>query len=344
MNRIYPEQLGAQLQDELRACYFILGNEPLLIQESLDLIQQRARTLGFDEHYSVTLDPHTDWEALFSQSQSLSLFASRQILTLTLPDNGVNAAMGERLTQLAGLLHPDLLLLLRGPRPTRAQENAAWYKQLSTQATLISCQTPEQAQLPRWVANRARQMQLQLDEAALQLLCYCYEGNLLALAQALGRLALLYPDGRLTLPRVEQAVNDAAHFSPFHWVDACLAARAKRAWHILSQLRQEGCEPVVLLRTVQREVLLLLQLKRASQQTPLRTLFDRHKVWQNRRPLLTQALQNLALPQLYQAVALLSQCEQIIKQDFGQSVWPQLESLTLLLCGKTLPESMLHAE
>ncbi len=29
-------------------------------------------------------------------------------------------------------------------------------------------------------------MKLELDDAANQLLCYCYEGNLLALSQALG--------------------------------------------------------------------------------------------------------------------------------------------------------------
>ncbi len=62
----------------------------------------------------------------------------------------------------------------------------------------------------------------------------CYEGNLLALAPALDRLALLWPDGKLTLPRVEQAVNDAAHFTPFHWVDALLMAKSKRALHICS--------------------------------------------------------------------------------------------------------------
>jgi hypothetical protein len=39
------------------------------------------------------------------------------------------------------------------------------------------------------------------------------------------------------LPRVEQAVNDAAHFTPFHWVDALLSAKSKRALHILQQLR-----------------------------------------------------------------------------------------------------------
>ena len=71
-----------------------------------------------------------------------------------------------------------------------------------SRAVQVSCQTPEYAQLPRWLAARAKQNQLQLDEAASQLLCYCYEGNLLALAQALERLSLLWPDGKLTLPRV----------------------------------------------------------------------------------------------------------------------------------------------
>ncbi|MGL5119029.1 MAG: DNA polymerase III subunit delta, partial [Plesiomonas shigelloides] len=43
MNKIYPEQLGAQLQHGLRACYLLLGNEPLLLQESLDTLRQHAR-------------------------------------------------------------------------------------------------------------------------------------------------------------------------------------------------------------------------------------------------------------------------------------------------------------
>jgi DNA polymerase-3 subunit delta len=107
---------------------------------------------------------------------------------------------------------------------------------LAQRAVQVSCQTPEYAQLPRWLAARAKQHQLQLDDAASQLLCYCYEGNLLALAQALERLALLWPDGKLTLPRVEQAVNDAAHFTPYHWVDALLAGKSKRVLH-LQQLR-----------------------------------------------------------------------------------------------------------
>ena len=240
------------------------------------------------------------------------------------------------------LLHDDLLLVVRTAKLTKAQENAAWYGALSSRGVMVNCQTPEQAQLPRWVANRAKSRQLVLDDAACQLLCYCYEGNLLALAQALDRLALLWPDGKLTLPRVEQAVNDAAHFTPFHWVDALLAGKSKRALHILQQLRLEGGEPVILLRTVQRELLLMVTLKRQSSHTPLRNLFDQHRVWQNRRGLMTDALDRMSEDQLRQGVSLLSQIELTLKQDYGQSVWQELEGLSLLLCHKALPDVFIH--
>ncbi|MDI7506683.1 DNA polymerase III subunit delta, partial [Cronobacter dublinensis] len=39
-----------------------------------------------------------------------------------------------------------------------------------------------------------------------------------------------------------------------------------------------------------------------------------------------------------QAVRLLTQCEITLKQDYGQNVWPELESLSLGLCHKALAE------
>lgn len=338
MIRIYPEQLVAQLREGLRACYLLSGNEPLLLQESQDLLRQAAQQQQFSEHYSISLDAHTDWDAIFGICQAMSLFASRQVLLLVLPENGPNAAMATELAKIVALLHDDLLLIVRGPKLTKAQENAAWFTALSKNAVQVTCQTPEQAQLPRWVSARASLMKLTLDDAATQLLCYCYEGNLLALNQALERLSLLWPDGKLTLPRVEQAVNDAAHFTPFHWVDALLAGKAKRALHILQQLRLEASEPAILLRTVQRELLLLVNLKRQSVNTPLRALFDKQRVWQNRRPLITDALNRLSDDALWQAVRLLSRAERTLKQDYSQSVWMELESLSLLLCHKALPD------
>ena len=67
-----------------------------------DAIRHAAQEQGFDEHFTFSLEQHTDWDAIFSVCRSLSLFAGRQTLTLYLPENGPNAAMGEQLLRLAG--------------------------------------------------------------------------------------------------------------------------------------------------------------------------------------------------------------------------------------------------
>lgn len=338
MTRIYPEQLNAQLQERLRRYYLICGNEPLLMQESQEAVCACALQQGFEEKMTFVLDAQTDWADVFNHCQELSLFATHKIVILQATDNGINAAIGDKLSQLSQLLTPEILLILKLPRLTKGQENSAWFKAFSG-GTYVICQTPELSYLPRWVAQRAKQMNLQLDDQATQLLCYSYEGNLLALAQALERLSLLYPNGKLTLPKIEQAVNDSAHFTPYQWLDAVLAGKAKRALHVLQQLRTEDTEALILVRTLQKELLILIQLQRQMNATPLKTLFDRHKVWQTRRPLLTQALQRLDARQLRQALSLLTQIEINLKQDFGYSIWTELESLSLLLCGKALLEN-----
>ena len=78
MIRLYPEQLRAQLNEGLRAAYLLLGNDPLLLQESQDAIRQVAAAQGFEEHHTFSIDPNTDWNAIFSLCQAMSLFASRR--------------------------------------------------------------------------------------------------------------------------------------------------------------------------------------------------------------------------------------------------------------------------
>lgn len=62
---VVPEQLRAQLNEGLRAAYLLLGNDPLLLQESRDAVRQVAAAQGFEEHHTFSIDPNTDWNAIF---------------------------------------------------------------------------------------------------------------------------------------------------------------------------------------------------------------------------------------------------------------------------------------
>ncbi|UDG81600.1 DNA polymerase III subunit delta [Candidatus Profftia lariciata] len=343
MTRLYPEQLALQLRKKLHACYLVIGNEPLLIQESINLIRQQAKQYAFTEYFSFLLDKYTDWENIINLFQERSLFANRQVIVLNMLENGANTTINAHLNKLIMLLHSDLLLIIYGDKLTKYQENTEWYKNISRISKIIICNTPSQNQLSYWVANRAKEMHINLDFAANQLICYCYEGNLLAISQILKRFLLLYSDGELTLDRMKKIIHYATHFSIFHWVEAILSGNSNRALQILQQLYQEDIEPIIILRVIQREVLLLVTFKNNMAHTELHHLFNKYKIWQSRRLLIMQALNSLSLKAIYQAIDLLSHLEIKLKLDYNKLIWSKLELLTLLLCGQSFPDSIINA-
>ncbi|SEQ56002.1 DNA polymerase III, delta subunit [Rosenbergiella nectarea] len=341
MTRVFPEQLSTQLNHGLRRYYLLVGSDPLLHHESQQSILVAARSHAFAEHHSFSIDQHTDWDSLFSECQAMSLFSQRQVFILQLAENGPNAAQASQLAQLISLVHEDLLLIIHAPKITKAQENSAWYKGLVDGGLLVTCHTPDHQQLPRWVQQRCRAMSLSIDEPALRLLCYYYEGNLLALSQALERLSLLWPDGVLTLPRVEEAVYDAAVFTPYHWIDALLAGKSKRALHVLQQLQSEDQEPIILLRTLQREIMILLEVSSAPMDGR-RAAMDKLRVWQNKRQLYTSALQRLDRVRLRHIIHHLASLEIAVKKDFSAECWPALNALSVLICQPQFPTGLYH--
>ncbi|WP_063661788.1 DNA polymerase III subunit delta [Aliivibrio fischeri] len=331
--RVFPEQLAQNLERGLRQCYLLFGNEPLLKQESLDAIRQAAFAQGFEEKHQFTLDKQLDWNNVFDCTQALSLFSSKQIIELTIPDTGMTIAHTSKLKELVPTLHDDIILLLQGPRVNKAQEGTQWFKALTQLGLFIPCNTPDNQQLPRFIQQRCKKLKLKPDAEAIQMLAQWHEGNLLALAQSLDKLALLYPDGLLTLIRIEEALNRNNHFTPFQLVDTLLSGQAKRAQRILRQLESEGTEVIILLRTLQKELLLLQTFQYSlSQGEAMFTVFDRYKVWQNRRALYQAALQRLSITQIKQLIRLLAQIEIATKTDYDSDCWPQLSQLTLDMC------------
>ncbi len=329
--RIFADRLPEQLAKTLHPVYLLFGNEPLLLQESKQAIRQAAASQGFDERHRFAVDNSFDWNPVFDCCQALSLFSARQLIELELPET-VNAANAKELVALADMLHPDIMLVVVGTKLTKAQENTKWFKALNQGGCHVNCLSPDQSRLPQFVQTRCRQMGLQADNEAVQMLAQWHEGNLLALVQSLEKLALLYPDNQLNLVRLEESLSRHNHFTPFHWSDAVLAGKANRAQRILRQLEAEGVEITILARTIQKELILLTQLQNAAKHTPMTKLFERHRIWQSKRPIYSAALHRLSVVKLHQCLQTLAQLEIISKTQYEVSPWPLLHQLSAEIC------------
>ena len=343
MNRIFPEQLNHHLAQSLARVYLLQGQDPLLLSETEDTLCQVANQQGFDEKNTIQVDSQTDWAQLIESCQSIGLFFSKQILSLNLPEN-FTALLQKNLQELISVLHKDVLLILQVAKLAKGIEKQTWFitlNQYEPNTILINCQTPTVENLPRWVKNRTKAMGLDADNEAIQQLCYSYENNLLALKQALQLLDLLYPDHKLNYNRVISVVEQSSIFTPFQWIDALLMGKANRAKRILKGLQAEDVQPVILLRTLQRELFTLLELTKPQQRImtteklptqQIKTEFDRLKIWQNRRPLFLSAIQRLTYQTLYEIIQELANIERLTKQEFSDEVWIKLADLSVKIC------------
>ncbi|VFP81965.1 DNA polymerase III subunit delta [Candidatus Erwinia haradaeae] len=339
MIQIYPDKLHNKLAEKLNKCYILYGSNLLFIKESKAAIYKVSKNQGFTERFTILLDHKTDWQEIFSIFKEFSLFSRKKILFLILPEQGPNIVIKKKLIVLIELLHSDIILILQIPRLTKRQENEAWYKTICTHSILVVCQELERRAVPFWITSRAKKLNLTLDDNSNKLLCYYYEGNLLALAQTLDKCAILWPNSYLTSTHIKQVIHNAACFNPFDWINSLFLGNSQRALRILRQVQTTDSDSVILLRILQNELLVLVKLKRKMLYMPLPILFDQYHVWQKRRLLLNHALQRLDTTKLTHIFTLLTRIELLLKEEHNPSVWIELEALTLTFSEPEFPFS-----
>ncbi|WP_085246631.1 DNA polymerase III subunit delta [Gilliamella mensalis] len=330
MIKISADQISHKLGSPY---YLILGSDPYLQHYVQTELRKAFTHAGFDEQLTFVIDNQTDWIAIFDSCQAMNLFSSNTLILLDFGEGALNTAITAKLNTLSEVLTPDIALIISLNKITKSQENAAWYKALSDKLVVVNCVTPDTLQLPQWIKNHLLQQQITIDAKAIELLCYYYEGNLLALTQIIAQLKLLYPNQSISYDEVETNINDSAIFTPYHWTDAMIANKTKRAIHILQQLKINEFEPLILLRIIQRELILLINLKKRLQQKSLKQVFDEYNIWQNKRSIYSNYLNCCELKSLFNLLAKLTEIEISLKHDNQAQIWDAMFSLSMQFMG-----------
>lgn len=332
--QLRPEQLEGRLKT-LAPIYLLSGDEPLQVQECVTLLRQAAQRHGFHERQVLTVDKPFDWGQLHSFAASLSLFAERRVLELRFGTHKPDAEAGKALLAYAERPPEDVLLLITCPRLDSAAQKSRWFTHCEQQGVVITSRPLDAKQLPDWLQRRAQRLGLQLEREALSLLCERLEGNLLAAANVLELLALLYPHGgRLSWEQLANAIGDSARYSVFDLADAALEGQSARVLRILTGLEEEGCEPLVMLWALSRELRTLQSVLQAQASgIAVEQALQQAKVWDKRKPLYRRAVNQLTLGRCQRLMAQAAALDRSLKGlEPGLSA-VQLRALALGLAG-----------
>jgi DNA polymerase-3 subunit delta len=308
------EALASHLQSRAKSgalapLYVVASDEGLLAIEAADRIRAAARAAGYSERDVLHADARFDWSRLAASASGLSLFAEKRIIELRLPGGKPGKSGAESIKAFAAAPPPDLLTLVSLPKLDRETRKSGWASALEQAAVWIDIERIERQALPEWIGGRLARNGQRAAREALEFIADRVEGNLLAAHQEIGKLALLYPRGELTLEQVADAVLNVARYDVFGLAPALLAGDGARSLRLIEGLRAEGEPLPLVLWVVAEELRTILRLQEAvAAGKPLAVATRELRIWGPREKLMPAAARRLPAAKL---LALLSRCADI---------------------------------
>ena len=333
---IKPEQLQNNLSSQLASVYFVFGAEILLVEQSLSLIKESAKANGYSERFRFDIDGNFSWDSIFSLISSPSLFAERRIIECRLTTGKIGVKGSKALTELAESLPDDILLVISSGKLDMAQQKSKWFKALEGIGVVIQHWEVQSNQLVGWISNNMSQLGLNSNNDVANAIAYCTEGNLLATMQEIQKLKIAYPDGNIDLQEYLNQIDQQSQYSVFGMIDSALQGDSEKVNKIFNSLVEDATPPVILITSLYREIknLVTMAIELKTNQT-IETVLRNHRVWQKRKPLISNALKKHSYQKLQKLLLTLGRIDRSIKGMDNLNVYDELQGVVTSLSGKS---------
>lgn len=292
MAELKPERLAAQLAAEpLRPAYLIAGPEALVVLEAADAVRAAARTQGIGEREVYDIEGKSpDWDSVAAAFQAPGLFANRRVVEVRMPGGKPGKDGSEILAEFCADPPTDVVLLVTCAEWSK-QHGGKWSETIARIGHLVVAWQVKPHELPAWIEARMRSRGLRADRDAVQRLAERVEGNLLAAAQEIDKLALLAEGETIDLARIEALVSDSARYDVFRLVDAAMNGQGAQVSRMLHGLRAEGEAVPALLGMVAMELQRAAALARVQARGGnLQAEFRAQRIWDSKQAAYTRAL------------------------------------------------------
>ncbi|MCX7101473.1 MAG: DNA polymerase III subunit delta [Methylobacter sp.] len=329
--QLKPEHMAAALKKELLPVYFLSGDEPLQLGEIADAVRAAARKAGYDTREVLSVDSAFSWSELSEAAGSLSIFADKKIIDLRLSTGTPGLDGAKALIAYCERPPEDTLLLITAAKVASASLKTRWFQALDKAGCVIQVWPLEGQDLLRWLQQRMQARGLQAEPEGLKVLASRIEGNLLAAAQEIEKLYVLYGAGHLSQQQIFDVVADSSRFDVFKLMDSVLAAKVGRILKILSGLKAEGVAAPVVLWALTREARVLIKIKRALASGQNRAVvFKNNQIWDKRQQLVSDALIRLSELDLNKILTLSAKADRQIKGREQGEPWETLLAACLI--------------
>ncbi|MDT3777450.1 DNA polymerase III subunit delta [Nitrospira sp. MA-1] len=252
-------ELQSQINRQgLSPLYLVIGEEPYFRDQALSILRAAGQETDGSKlsdhsttndssqmfHVDVVYGDETDASEILAISEETSFFSLRRLLIIKWADK-LSARDGEALMPYFQAPNETTTLVITA---AKLDGRTKWVQDLKKRATVVECSPVFEGQRAGWVTQRARELGLQLEDSALEILKDQIAEGLYGTAGELQKLVAFMPEGhRVSATDVETVRGKPPGISVFDWSEAVARGDQGRALDIVAKNLETGEAPLRML-------------------------------------------------------------------------------------------------
>ncbi|KTD34162.1 DNA polymerase III, delta subunit [Legionella moravica] len=328
--QIKHQLLKQQIQKKLDPVYVLTGQDNYLIEDSLNSIKSSIKTMHDCDEKIISIQSSEDWNTVMEEANSYSLFSDTILLNILYDKKSIDATGKKILTAYLNAINPRCFIIIRAPNIPAKQ--LTWLSNHNQVLVVVAYPLSSDA-MKSWIQSQFKLNSLNSTPQIADLIYQYTQGNMLACAQVIEKIALCNPPGsQITDQLALEHLFDQCDYSLYELVDACLQGQADKAIQILRQAVNSKSEPTLILWMLTQEIRLLLQLSSLIRLgAHIKNACSELKIWAQRVNLYQLAIKRFDEMHLQQLLCYCKAIDEQIKSSLNTQVWNSLEKLTLSL-------------
>ena len=311
-----------ETENEIQSIYTFFADESIQITELSDHVIKTAKKKGFEEKQTFIISKDTDWSFLETRNENFDLFGSKKIIEIKLIGIGPGNKGSKAIKEYCANPDENKLLIISAERLEKKAQTSVWAKSLEDIGTTVIESPIHISSMPKWISKKASDLEIEIDQNAINLLSEKTEGNLLATTQELMKLSLLFPSQIIDFPMMEKSISNSSSYGIFDLSNAFVVGDKKKTIKIIELLKSEGTQPPLILWALSKEIYNLYKVVEEG---------SSKNIWGPRHylDLLSQRAKRISRSKIKSALQDIAEIDTAIKGLSKNNPWQSIRELAL---------------
>ncbi len=284
--------------------------------------------------YEYLIKKDFNFKTATQELNQIGFFAPPRFITFEIASL-VKSQETSFLNLLQALTKDDIVVIKINENLKKSPPKGAWFAYLEKNflLNLIDCYKLSATDLRKAIFARVKELGYKITDDAVSYFGYVVENNLLQYNQYFDMLPLAFPDAKNTVldqNNIKEYIEQSSIYTPFNLLDILFEkGQTERAIRILHSLQENGTVILVLIRLLQKELQLLLELYETNNTDEI---FTARRVWNSRKQQYLKFLKSKSKKTLLSCITMLYKLELLAKGvEHDENPWLVVEKLIIKL-------------